>query len=34
VRFDLLPGVSHDRMKALGKVQDFLAEVLKARRAR
>jgi len=34
VRFDLLPGVSHDRMKALGKVQDFLAGVLKSRRAR
>jgi poly(3-hydroxybutyrate) depolymerase len=34
VRFDLLPGVSHERMKALGKVQDFLAGVLKARRAR
>jgi poly(3-hydroxybutyrate) depolymerase len=34
VRFDLLPGVSHDRMKALGKVQDFLAGVLRSRRAR
>jgi poly(3-hydroxybutyrate) depolymerase len=34
VRFDLLPGVSHDRMKVLGKVQDFLAGVLKSRRAR
>jgi poly(3-hydroxybutyrate) depolymerase len=34
VRFDLLPGVSHDRMKVLGKVQDFLAVVLKSRRAR
>jgi poly(3-hydroxybutyrate) depolymerase len=34
VRFDLLPGVSHDRMKALGKVQDFLASVLQSRRAR
>jgi poly(3-hydroxybutyrate) depolymerase len=34
VRFDLLPGVSHDRIKALGKVQDFMAEVLKSRRAR
>jgi len=28
VRFDLLPGVSHDRMKALASVQDFLAGVL------
>jgi poly(3-hydroxybutyrate) depolymerase len=34
VRFDLLPGVSHERTKALGKVQDFLAGVLNQRRGR
>ena len=33
VRFDLLPGVSHDRMKTLGNVQDFLAGVLAQRRS-
>jgi dienelactone hydrolase len=33
VTLDLLPGVSHDRMKVLDRVQDFLAEVLKSRRA-
>lgn len=33
VQFDLLPGVSHDRRKVLGKVQDFLAAVLVERRA-
>lgn len=32
VRFDLVPGVSHDRMKVLGRVQDFLARVLAERR--
>ncbi|ROZ79753.1 alpha/beta hydrolase [Ramlibacter sp. WS9] len=32
VRFDLLPGVSHDRMKTLAPVQDFLASVLTMRR--
>lgn len=32
VRFDLVPGVSHDRMKVLSRVQDFLAEVLARRR--
>ena len=32
VQFDLVPGVSHDRMKVLDRVQDFLAEVLQARR--
>ncbi|MFC0407176.1 alpha/beta hydrolase [Roseomonas elaeocarpi] len=32
VRFDLLPGVSHDRIKALPAVKDFLADVLAARR--
>lgn len=32
VRLDVLPGVSHDRMKALDRVQDFLAEVLARRR--
>jgi predicted esterase len=33
VRFDLVPGVSHDRMKVLDRVQDFLADVLTKRRA-
>jgi len=33
VRFDVLPGVSHDRMKFLSVVQDFLADVLKTRRS-
>lgn len=33
VRFDLVPGVSHERMKVLHLVQDFLADVLKSRRA-
>jgi len=33
VRFDLLPGVSHDRLKTLNKVQDFLAGVLTQRRS-
>jgi hypothetical protein len=28
VQFDLLPGVSHERMKTLGRVQDFLAAQL------
>ncbi|MER8583033.1 alpha/beta hydrolase [Mesorhizobium sp. M1423] len=32
VRFDLLPGVSHDRLEVLDPVQDFLAEELKQRR--
>lgn len=32
VRFDLLPGVSHERTKALHLVQDFLADVLAERR--
>jgi poly(3-hydroxybutyrate) depolymerase len=32
VRFDAVPGVSHDRMRMLPRVQDFLADVLKARR--
>lgn len=32
VRFDLVPGVSHDRMKFINRVQDFLANVLNARR--
>jgi len=32
VRFDLLPGVSHDRFKALDPVKDFLAETLNHRR--
>jgi poly(3-hydroxybutyrate) depolymerase len=33
VRFDLVPGVSHDRLKVLGRVQDFLADALTARRS-
>ncbi|WP_426956044.1 alpha/beta hydrolase [Muricoccus radiodurans] len=33
VRFDLLPGVSHDRMKAMGKMQDFFADVMKRKEA-
>lgn len=32
VRFDLVPGVSHDRMKVLGKVKDFFFEALKTYR--
>lgn len=32
VQFDLVPGVSHDRMKVLGRVQDFLAGILAERR--
>jgi len=32
VRLDLVPGVSHDRLKFLNRVQDFLAGVLKERR--
>ncbi|WP_233831664.1 esterase family protein [Paraburkholderia sp. ZP32-5] len=33
VRFELAPGVSHDRMRVLKRVQDFLAEILVKRRA-
>ncbi|HYI91430.1 MAG TPA: alpha/beta hydrolase [Beijerinckiaceae bacterium] len=33
VRFDLLPGVSHDRVKVLDHVKSFLAEVLAAKRS-
>jgi hypothetical protein len=32
VRFDLLPGVSHDRFEVLDSVKDFLAQALKQRR--
>lgn len=32
VRFDLVPGVSHDRMKVLGRVKTFLAETLTTKR--
>lgn len=32
VQLDILPGISHDRMKVLGKVKDFLAGVLAERR--
>ncbi len=31
VRFDLVPGVSHERTKVLGLVQDFLSDVLDRR---
>ncbi len=34
VRFDLVPGVSHDRIKVLDRVKDFLADVLRAKRGR
>lgn len=34
VQLDLVPGVSHDRIKVLDKVKDFLAGVLKTKRAR
>ena len=33
VRFDLLPGVSHERTEVLPLVQDFLADVLAGYRA-
>lgn len=33
VRFDLLPGVSHDRLKAFDAVKDFLADTLAQMRA-
>jgi poly(3-hydroxybutyrate) depolymerase len=33
VRLELVPGVSHDRMKVLGRVKDFLADALRARRS-
>lgn len=32
VQLDIVPGVSHDRMKVIGRVKDFLAGVLAARR--
>jgi len=32
VQFDLVPGVSHDRIKVLDRVKDFLAGVLKTKR--
>ena len=32
VQLDLVPGVSHDRMKVLGRVKDFLAGVLAKKR--
>jgi dienelactone hydrolase len=34
VQLDLVPGVSHDRMKVLNRVKDFLAGVLAAKRGR
>ena len=33
VRLDLVPGASHDRMKVLGRVKDYLSDVLRARRS-
>ncbi|MBP0444296.1 alpha/beta hydrolase [Roseomonas sp. SSH11] len=33
VRFDLVPGVSHSRMQVIDRVQDFLADLLKQKRA-
>jgi poly(3-hydroxybutyrate) depolymerase len=33
VRLELVPGVSHDRMKVLGRVKDFLAGALRAKRS-
>jgi pimeloyl-ACP methyl ester carboxylesterase len=33
VRFELVPGVAHDRMSVLNQVQNFLAEVLARKRA-
>jgi poly(3-hydroxybutyrate) depolymerase len=33
VRFDLVPGVSHDRLKVLDRVKDFLADALRGKRA-
>lgn len=33
VRFDLVPGISHDRMQVLDYVQDFLAEALATKRS-
>lgn len=33
VRFDLVPGVSHERTKVLSRVEDFLADVLARRRS-
>lgn len=32
VRFDLVPGISHDRLKVLDRVKGFLAEALRERR--
>ena len=33
VRFDLVPGVSHDRLKVLDRVKNFVADVLRAKRS-
>jgi poly(3-hydroxybutyrate) depolymerase len=33
VRLELVPGVSHDRMKVLGRVKDFLSEALRTKRS-
>ena len=33
VRLDLVPGVSHDRLKVLDRVKDFLSDVLRAKRS-
>lgn len=34
VRFDLVPGVSHERLKVLDRVKDFLSEALARKRGR
>jgi dienelactone hydrolase len=33
VRLDLVPGVSHDRLKVLDRVKDFLSNVLRSKRS-
>jgi poly(3-hydroxybutyrate) depolymerase len=33
VRLDLVPGVSHDRLKVLDRVKDFLSDALRAKRS-
>lgn len=34
VQFELVPGIAHERLRVLGRVQEFLAGVLEKRRAR
>lgn len=33
VRLDIVPGVSHDRLKVLGRVKDFLSDTLQVKRS-